>query len=251
MLQVSDLAVNYGNVQAVKGVSFNIKQGEIVVIIGSNGAGKTTIMKAVSGLLRPTKGTINFKNKNISPYRAEKIVQLGIAHMPEGRWVFPDQTVLDNLLLGAWIHRGNPRRVRENIARMFSYFPRLEERKNQLAGTLSGGEQQMLAISRSLMSEPQLLLLDEPSMGLAPLIILEIFNIIGKLNQEGMTVLLVEQMAFSALKIAHRGYVLETGRIVLEGQSKELTQNPRVIDAYLGGKRRDNKLNQEQKEASL
>lgn len=237
MLQVSNLSIHYGSVQALKSVSFEIKQGEIVVVIGSNGAGKSTIMKTVSGLLRPSEGSVVFRDQDITSIPAERIVHLGMAHMPEGRGVFPDQTVLDNLLLGAWTKRRNKSGVKENIARMFTYFPRLGERQHQLAGTMSGGEQQMLAISRALMSEPSLLLMDEPSLGLAPLIVQDIFSIVKKLNEEGMTVLLVEQMAFAALKIAHRGYVMETGRIVIEGGARDLLQNPRIIDAYLGGKR--------------
>ncbi|MEW6275108.1 MAG: ABC transporter ATP-binding protein [Bacillota bacterium] len=249
MLRVTGLSVSYGSVNAVKKVSFEVAKGEIVAIIGSNGAGKTTILETISGILKPSEGKIEYQEKDITGQKAEKIVRLGISHMPEGRKIFPDLTVEDNLLLGGWVRRRDRQIIQQNIDIVFSYFPRLKERKAQLAGTLSGGEQQMLAISRALMSSPNVLLLDEPSLGLAPIMVQEIYRIIKELNSQGLTILLVEQMAYLALKVASRGYVLENGRIVLNGTGTELLQNPKVIDAYLGGKKKNQK--EKPKEASL
>jgi branched-chain amino acid transport system ATP-binding protein len=241
MLRVTGLSVSYGSINAVKEVSFEVAKGEIVAIIGSNGAGKTTILETISGILKPSKGKIEYQKNDITGHKAEKIVRLGISHMPEGRKIFPDLTVEDNLLLGGWVRRRDRQVIQKNMEIVFSYFPRLKERRTQLGGTLSGGEQQMLAISRAIMSNPDMLLLDEPSLGLAPIMVQEIYRIIKELNSRGLTILLVEQMAYLALKVADRGYVLENGRIVLNGTGNELIQNPKVIDAYLGGKKKNQK----------
>jgi len=236
MLAVDDLRVSYGNVEVVKGVSFEVHPGEVVVVIGSNGAGKTTTLKTITGLpelLKRVTGRIAFEGTRIDRARPDRIARLGLAHVPEGRQVFPDQTVKDNLLLGAYQRRDYVE-VHRDVERMEERFPILGERADQLAGLLSGGEQQMLAIARALMSRPRMILFDEPSMGLAPLIVERVFEIIRELKAEGKTILLVEQMAFQALGIADRAYVLETGRITLSGLGHELLQDDRVKEAYLG-----------------
>ncbi|MDR0587188.1 MAG: ABC transporter ATP-binding protein [Treponema sp.] len=234
MLRVTDLHVYYGMIRAVKGVSFEINKGEIVTLIGANGAGKTTILRTISGLEKITRGSIEFLGNAITnKMPAHKLVQAGIAHVPEGRRVFSTLTVQQNLALGA-ILRKDEKAVHKNIEYVFSLFPRLKERSNQPAGTLSGGEQQMLAIGRALMTQGQLLLLDEPSMGLAPLVVESIFNIIEKLNKSGMTILLIEQNANMALNIANRAYVLRTGEIIKSGNAQQLLNDPEIMQAYLG-----------------
>ena len=231
ILDVNDLNVYYGGIHAIKNISFNIKKGEIVSLIGANGAGKTSTLHAISGLVPIKSGEISLNGENVTNIEAHKLVSLGMAHVPEGRRIFTELTVLENLEMGAYTRNDT-----EDINHMFTLFPRLSERKKQLAGTMSGGEQQMLAMARALMSSPSLLLLDEPSMGLAPLLVQEIFNIIERINkEENVTVLLVEQNANMALSIADRGYVLETGKIILEGTGKELLSNPEIKKAYLGG----------------
>ena len=232
LLEVEAMNVYYGGIHAVKNVSFYIKKGEIVALIGVNGAGKTTTLQTISGLIQAKSGQIEFKGIDVTKIKAHKLVEMGLAHTPEGRRVFTELTVLENLELGAYTRNYNE--AKESLKQMFELFPRLYERKNQLAGTMSGGEQQMLAIARSLMSKPELLLLDEPSMGLAPLMVEEIFKIIKKINQLGVTVLLVEQNANQSLAIANRAYVLETGEIILEGTGQELLENENVRKAYLG-----------------
>ena len=235
ILDVNDLNVYYGGIHAIKNISFNIKKGEIVSLIGANGAGKTSTLHAISGLVPIKSGEISLNGENVTNIEAHKLVGLGMAHVPEGRRIFTELTVLENLEMGAYT-RNDTEQIKEDINHMFTLFPRLAERKKQLAGTMSGGEQQMLAMARALMSSPSLLLLDEPSMGLAPLLVQEIFNIIEKINkEENVTVLLVEQNANMALSIADRGYVLETGKIILEGTGKELLSNPEIKKAYLGG----------------
>ena len=234
MLKVENLSVHYGVIQAVKDVSFDVNEGEVVSLIGANGAGKTSILRTISGLVRPSSGEINFLGNDIQKAATRKIVASGLSQVPEGRHVFPGLTVLENLEMGALLSNNRE----ENLARLkrvFERFPRLEERKNQDAATLSGGEQQMLAMGRALMSQPKLLLLDEPSMGLAPIFIQEIFDIIQDIQKQGTTVLLIEQNAKKALSIADRGYVLETGKIVLSGTGKELLASDEVQKAYLGG----------------
>jgi len=233
LLQVENLHVAYGAIHAVQGISFHINEGEIVTLIGANGAGKSTTLRTVSGLLRSTEGDIRFKEQRISRVAAENIVKLGISQVPEGRQIFAKLTVRENLEMGAYTRRDR-REIAESLERVFTSFPRLKERLNQLGGTLSGGEQQMLAMGRGLMSKPSLLLLDEPSMGLAPILVEEIFNIIQSINTQGTSILLVEQNAAMALSIANRGYVLETGSIVLEGQAQALLNNRQVQAAYLG-----------------
>ncbi|MCI8388863.1 MAG: ABC transporter ATP-binding protein [Clostridiales bacterium] len=233
ILRISDLRVNYGMIQAIKGVDFHVDEGEIIALIGANGAGKTTILHTITGLVPAHTGSIMFEGHDLTKVQAHKIVSMGMSHVPEGRRIFQELTVYDNLLLGAFTRR-DKNEIAASIEQMYKYFPRLEERKNQIAGTLSGGEQQMLAIGRSLMSKPRIILMDEPSMGLSPLYVSEIFNIIQEINKAGTTVLLVEQNAKKALSIASRAYVLETGNIVLEGDAKELMQNDRVKKAYLG-----------------
>ncbi|BAD40603.1 ABC transporter ATP-binding protein [Symbiobacterium thermophilum] len=233
MLEVRDLRVAYGNIEALHGISLTVAEGEIVTLIGANGAGKSTTLRAVSGLVRARSGQILFEGHDITRIPAHRIVALGIGHVPEGRKIFTDMTVQENLELGAYI--ADPRRFREDLEAVFERFPRLRERRRQSAATLSGGEQQMLALGRALMLRPRLLLLDEPSMGLSPRLVEEIFAIIVALNRAGTTVLLVEQNAAMALSIAHRAYVLETGRVVLEGPAKELRNHPAVKEAYLGG----------------
>ncbi|MDI1236471.1 MAG: ABC transporter ATP-binding protein [Polaromonas sp.] len=234
MLKLESVQISYGAIQAVKGVSLEVKAGEIVTIIGANGAGKSTLLRGIVGLEPLQSGRIYIDGKDCTAVPPHKRVGLGVALSPEGRGVFPDQTVRENLLLGAYSRQGNLARTRVLIEREFERFPRLKERANQLAGTLSGGEQQMLAISRALMSEPRLLLLDEPSLGLAPLIIADVFRSIRSLHESGLTILLVEQMANQALAIADRAYVLETGKVTLQGSGHELLRDSKVRAAYLG-----------------
>ena len=235
ILNVNDLNVYYGGIHAIKNISFQIKKGEIVSLIGANGAGKTSTLHAISGLVPTKSGEISLSGENVTNIDAYKLVSRGMAHVPEGRRIFTELTVLENLEMGAFT-RNDTDQIKKDMEHMFSLFPRLAERKKQLAGTMSGGEQQMLAMARALMSNPSLLLLDEPSMGLAPLLVQEIFNIIVRINkEENVTVLLVEQNANMALSIADRGYVLETGKIILEGTGKELLTNPEIKKAYLGG----------------
>lgn len=234
MLKVNEIDVFYGAIQALFSVSLEVKKGEIVTLIGANGAGKSTLLKTISGLIRPRLGTILFEDIDITKKSSMEIVKLGISHVPEGRRVFPEMTVLENLELGAFL-RKDKQAIKKDLELVFERFPRLYERKNQLAGTLSGGEQQMLAIGRALMSRPKLLLLDEPSMGLAPILVTEIFKIIKEINSQGTTILLIEQNANMALSIADRAYVIETGRIVLTGNAKDVASNPEVKKAYLGG----------------
>jgi branched-chain amino acid transport system ATP-binding protein len=236
MLKVDDLHVLYGNVEVLKGISFEVREGEVVVIIGSNGAGKTTTLKTITALpelLKSVKGNVSFEDTRVDKMKPDKISRLGLAHVPEGRQVFPDQSVRDNLLLGAY-QRKDHGEIGKDIDRMSERFPILGERRSQPAGLLSGGEQQMLAIARALMSRPKMILFDEPSMGLAPLVVKRVFEIIQELKDEGKTILLVEQMAFQALGIADRAYVLETGEITLTGSGKELLNDNRVKEAYLG-----------------
>lgn len=233
MLSVNNIQVFYGAIQALHGVSFEVKEGEIVTLIGANGAGKSTTLRTVSGLLRPKSGTVEFRGQAITRVPAHKIVQMGLAHVPEGRKIFPNLTVRENLLMGAYT-RTDKNEIAAGMEIVFQRFPRLKEREKQVAGTLSGGEQQMLAMGRGLMCKPSLLILDEPSMGLSPILVEEIFKIIQEINQQGTTVLLVEQNAFMALQIAHRAYVLETGRIMLSGTAADLRADPKVRSAYLG-----------------
>ncbi len=232
-LEVKDLNVYYGAIHALQGISFDLKEGEIVTLIGANGAGKSTTLRALSGLIRPRSGDIHFKGENITLAPAEKIVRAGISHVPEGRKIFAPLTVRENLEMGAYIINDRSE-INRMMERVFKSFPRLKERINQLGGTLSGGEQQMLATGRGLMNKPSLILLDEPSMGLSPIMVEEIFRIIEEINKEGTSILLVEQNAQMALSIAHRAYVLETGRIVLSGPAKEIAENSMVKAAYLG-----------------
>ncbi|MGQ7417906.1 ABC transporter ATP-binding protein [Streptococcus suis] len=234
MLEVKNLSVNYGVIEAVKDVSFEVNEGEVVTLIGANGAGKTSILRTISGLVRPSAGTISFLGNEIQKVPARKIVADGLSQVPEGRHVFAGLTVMENLEMGAFLCN-NREENQANLKKIFARFPRLEERKNQDAATLSGGEQQMLAMGRALMSQPKLLLLDEPSMGLAPIFIQEIFDIIQDIQKQGTTVLLIEQNANKALAIADRGYVLETGKVVLSGTGKELLASEEVKKAYLGG----------------
>lgn len=233
MLEVSNLKVNYGMIQAIKGISFKVEEGEIIALIGANGAGKTTTLHTVSGLLKAREGSILFNGKELTKTQSHKIVEMGMAHVPEGRRIFQQLTVYENLILGAYT-RSDKKEIAENLEMIYKRFPRLEERKKQIAGTLSGGEQQMLAMGRALMSNPKIVLMDEPSMGLSPLLVSEIFDIIQSINKSGTTVLLVEQNAKKALSIANRAYVLETGKIVLEGDAKELMNNDQIKKAYLG-----------------
>ena len=234
MLEIKDIHVYYGAIHAIKGVSLTVRQGEIVTLIGSNGAGKSTTLRTISGLLKPKEGDILFEGESIAGRPAQAIVKAGVSQVPEGRRIFANRTVMENLELGAY-SRTDADGIQADMDMVFERFPRLLERKEQAAGTLSGGEQQMLAMGRALMSRPRLLLMDEPSMGLAPLLIREIFNIIVDINKAGTTVLLVEQNANMALSIAHRAYVLETGRIALSGDAKELAASEEVRKAYLGG----------------
>lgn len=233
MLEIKDLEVCYGVIKAIKGVSFEVEQGEVIALIGANGAGKTTILHTVTGLIPAAAGSISFDGHDLKKVPAHKIVSMGMAHVPEGRRIFQQLSVLENLMLGAFTCK-NKEQIQSDLKKVYGHFPRLEERKNQVAGTLSGGEQQMLAMGRALMSRPRLLLLDEPSMGLSPLLVTEIFDIIKEINEAGTTVLLVEQNAKKALEIADRAYALETGRIILSGKASELMNNEAVKKAYLG-----------------
>ena len=237
MLSLSNVNVRYGVIPALKGISIQVKSGEVVALIGANGAGKTTTLKAISGLLRPSEGSIQFEGQDITKISADHIVKLGIIHVPEGRGVFPNLTVTENLMLGAYT-RKDKTQVARDLQMVLEKFPRLNERKGQFGGTLSGGEQQMLAIGRGLMAAPKLLLLDEPSMGLAPIVVKEIFRTISEIRKNGTTILLVEQNAHLALATADRAYVLETGNIVIEGASGELRANEEVQQAYLGAHRK-------------
>ena len=233
MLEVTDLHVYYGMIHAIKGVSFEVSQGEIIALIGANGAGKTTILHTISGLVSPRKGTIMFEGTDITKVPAHKIVGMGMAQVPEGRRVFSQMSVFQNLMLGAYT-RDSKEEIQASLETVFRRFPRLKERRNQPAGTLSGGEQQMLAMGRALMSHPQIILMDEPSMGLSPILVNEIFDIIRRVNEMGTTVLLVEQNARKALQIANRAYVLETGKIVMSGDAAELMNDDSIKKAYLG-----------------
>ena len=233
MLEVKDLEVYYGVIQAIKGVSFHVEKGEVIALIGANGAGKTTILHTVTGLISPKKGSVIFEGKDITKVPAHKIVSMGMAHVPDGRRVFAELIVYENLKMGAYT-RTDKAEIEESLKNVYKRFPRLEERKNQMAGTLSGGEQQMLAMGRALMSKPGIILMDEPSMGLSPILVNEIFDIIRSVSESGTTVLLVEQNAKKALSIADRAYVLETGNITLEGNAKALLEDDSIKKAYLG-----------------
>ena len=232
MLEVKDLEVYYGMIQAIKGISFEVNKGEVIALIGANGAGKTTTLHTITGLLSPKKGSVMFEGKDITKIPAHKIVSMGMAHVPEGRRVFADLSVYENLKLGAYT-RKDKENLNKDLESIYERFPRLAERKNQSAGTLSGGEQQMLAMGRALMSHPKLIVLDEPSMGLSPIYVNEVFDIIQSINRDGVTVLLVEQNAKKALSIANQAYVLETGKIVLSGDAKQLMNDDKVKKAYL------------------
>ena len=234
MLKVNNLVVRYGMIEAIKGISFEVNDGEIVTLIGANGAGKTTTMHTISGLIRPASGSIELDGKDISKIPAHRIVEMGVAQCPERRRVFASQPVEDNLLLGAYTRKDRDG-IAKDLQNVFSLFPRLEERRKQLAGTLSGGEQQMLAMGRALMAKPKIMLLDEPSMGLSPLLVREIFDIIKDINSQGVTILLVEQNARMALSVADRAYVIETGKIVMNGTGEELLNSEDIKKAYLGG----------------
>ena len=234
LLEVNDLHVYYGVIQALKGISFEVNKGEIVTLIGANGAGKTTTMQTIIGLIQPKQGTITYDGKNITKMASHKIVASGISQVPEGRRIFQELSVYDNLMLGAYLQK-DPKRIKDDIENVFDQFPILGERKTQIAGTLSGGEQQMLAMSRALMAHPTLLMMDEPSMGLSPLLVSQVFDIIKDMNDKGITILLVEQNAEKALKIADRAYVLETGSITASGTGQELASSPEIRKAYLGG----------------
>ncbi len=233
MLEMRNVHSYYGHIHALKGISLTVDHGEIVTLIGANGAGKSTTIRTISGLVHPRRGEVYLEGERIDGLPPHRVAELGVGQAPEGRWIFPRLTVLENLEMGAFV-RDDPDGIREDLEYVFTLFPRLRERQNQLGGTLSGGEQQMLAIGRALMSRPRLLLLDEPSMGLAPMLVELIFETIQNINREGMTILLVEQNALMALQIAHRGYVLQTGEIVLEGSAQELRTNEMVRKAYLG-----------------
>lgn len=233
MLEVKDLHVYYGVIQALKGISFEVNQGEVIALIGANGAGKTTTLQTLTGILQAKSGSIMFEGKDLTKVPAHKIVEMGMAHVPEGRRVFSDMTVYENLLMGAYT-RKDKNEIAESLEMVYKRFPRLKERQGQRSGTLSGGEQQMLAMGRALMSKPRIILMDEPSMGLSPIFVNEIFNIIKDVSEGGTTVLLVEQNAKKALSIADRAYVLETGNITLEGKAEDLLHNEAVQKAYLG-----------------
>ena len=233
MLEIKDLEVYYGMIQAIKGISFEVNQGEVIALIGANGAGKTTTLQTITGMIPAKKGSITFNGVDITKIPGHKIVPMGMAHVPEGRRVFSQLSVLDNLKLGAYT-RKDSKEIQESLQMVYRHFPRLEERKNQPAGTLSGGEQQMLAMGRALMSKPSIILMDEPSMGLSPIFVSEIFEIIKEISESGTPVLLVEQNAKKALSIADRAYVLETGNIVLSGEAKELMNDESIKKAYLG-----------------
>ena len=234
MLEVKNLEVYYGVIQAIKGISFEVNEGEVIALIGANGAGKTTTLQTITGMLQPKAGEIIFEGKDISKIPGHKIVSMGMAHVPEGRRVFANLSVYENLKLGAYT-RKDKNEIAESLEMVYESFPRLKERRNQSAGTLSGGEQQMLAMGRALMAQPKLLMLDEPSMGLAPIYISKIFDIIKTINKQGVTVLLIEQNALQALQIANRGYVIANGTVQLTGTGSELLANPEVQKAYLGG----------------
>ena len=234
MLKIEDINVYYGNIRALNGMSLEVKEGEIVTLIGANGAGKSTLLKTISGLLKPKMGKILYKNESIGGKPVQSIVKMGISHVPEGRRIFANMTIEENLQLGAFL-RKDKEGIKRDLNHVNELFPRLLERKKQMAGTLSGGEQQMLAMGRALMARPQLLLLDEPSMGLAPILVKQIFSIIEEINKTGTTILLVEQNANLALSIANRAYVVETGRIVLSGTAEELNASEEIKNAYLGG----------------
>ncbi|MBP3633918.1 MAG: ABC transporter ATP-binding protein [Oscillospiraceae bacterium] len=231
MLEIRDLQVRYGGIEAVKGISFDVPEGEIVTLIGANGAGKSSTLRAISGLVKPADGSINFRGEDITGKDANEIVSKGVILVPEGRRIFPDLTVLENLKIGAYLRKDD---ITEDLNWVYDLFPRLKERSWQAGGTLSGGEQQMLAVGRALMSRPKVIMMDEPSLGLAPIIVKGIFDIIKEINKQGVTVLLIEQNANMALKTAHRGYVMETGRITLTGTGEELLSNEAVKAAYLG-----------------
>ena len=233
MLEVRDLQVYYGMIHAIKGISFDVNQGEVIALIGANGAGKTTTLHTITGLLAPKSGSVLFEGKDITKVPAHKIVSMGMAHVPEGRRVFAELSVYENLKMGAYT-RKDKKEIEESLANVYKRFPRLEERKNQMAGTLSGGEQQMLAMGRALMSKPKIILMDEPSMGLSPIFVNEIFDIIRVVSESGTTVLLVEQNAKKALSISDRAYVLETGTITMSGKAKDLLEDEAVKKAYLG-----------------
>ncbi len=233
MLEIKDLKVNYGGIEALKGISFHVEEGEIVTLIGANGAGKSTTLRSIMNVVKPASGAISFQGENITGKDTQKIVDRGIVLVPEGRRVFPNLTVLENLRIGAYL-RTDKAGIDKDLRHVYNLFPRLEERHWQLAGTLSGGEQQMLAVGRALMAKPKVIMMDEPSLGLAPLVVKDIFSIIRRIHEEGVTVLLIEQNANAALKIADRGYVMETGRITLTGTGAELLSNESVREAYLG-----------------
>jgi branched-chain amino acid transport system ATP-binding protein len=234
LLELKDLHVYYGNIHALKGVSLAVEAGEIVALLGANGAGKSTTLNTVSGLLRPRSGFVRFEDEDLTQVPPHRIVERGVVQVPEGRRIFGQLTVLENLEMGAFT-RTDTQGIRADLERVFALFPRLRERSGQVAGTLSGGEQQMLAIGRALMARPRVLLMDEPSMGLAPVLVEQIFDAIQEINRQGTTILLVEQNAYMALQVAHRGYVLQTGQVVLQGSAAELRENPEVKRAYLGG----------------
>ena len=234
MIKIEDLHVSYGSIKALEGVSLNVKEGEIVTLIGANGAGKSTTLRTISGLEKAVSGKVIFQNSEITNVAPHKIVELGISHVPEGRRVFANLSVFDNLRLGANLRKDDAA-IKGDMEKVYTFFPILFKRKSQLAGTLSGGEQQMLAVGRALMTRGKLMLLDEPSMGLAPLVVEEIFRIIQEINKQGTTILLIEQNAYMALEIASRGYVLETGKIILQGNASDLAKNDDIKKAYLGG----------------
>jgi branched-chain amino acid transport system ATP-binding protein len=234
LLEIKDLRVSYGKIEAIKGISLNVKQGEIVTLVGANGAGKTTLLKTISGLLKPSAGVISFEGKDIQTIEPHNRVLAGLCQAPEGRGIFPGMTVLENLEMGKFSRKEWKNELKEDLDRMYHLFPRLKERQNQTGGTLSGGEQQMLSIGRALMSRPKLLLLDEPSMGLAPMFIKQIFNIIREIQTQGVSILLVEQNAAQALSCANRAYIMETGNIVKEGAGKDLLNDEAIKKAYLG-----------------
>ncbi len=234
LLEIKDLRVSYGKIEAIKGISLNVNQGEIVTLVGANGAGKTTLLKTISGLLKPSAGVISFEGKDIQSIAPHNRVLAGLCQAPEGRGIFPGMTVLENLEMGKFSRKEWKNELKEDLDRMYHLFPRLKERQNQTGGTLSGGEQQMLSIGRALMSRPKLLLLDEPSMGLAPMFIKQIFNIIREIQTQGVSILLVEQNAAQALSCANRAYIMETGNIVKEGAGKDLLNDDAIKKAYLG-----------------
>ncbi|MBP2017482.1 branched-chain amino acid transport system ATP-binding protein [Symbiobacterium terraclitae] len=237
MLELHDVHTFYGSIEALKGISLTVEEGEVVALLGGNGAGKSTTLRTISGLLRPRQGDVRFGGRSIVGRPPEEIVKLGIVQVPEGRRIFGPLTVEENLEMGAFLARGQKARIQEDMARVYDMFPRLRERRHQLAGTLSGGEQQMLAVGRALMARPRLLMLDEPSMGLAPNLVQFIMQTVREINRQGVTVLVVEQNARSALRLATRAYVIETGSVTLEGPANELARNDQVVAAYLGGRR--------------